>query len=68
MKLSADGHISKFLLVSLNIGVILQEPKITCKVQKLGAITDGPGLGDGNGMTLVQIKGQGREKARTGIP
>jgi len=45
MKLSSDRRISRFLLV-------LQQPTITCRVQKIGAITESVGPRDVNGVTL----------------
>ena len=61
-------HISRCLLVSLRVNVILQEPMTTWRVQKLGTSTESVGFGDPSGVALDQIKGQGREKARLGIP
>jgi len=58
---------SRFLLVSLNIDAILQEPTIHRRRQKLNSMTDGLGLGDAYGVTLDRIKGQGGEKARLGM-
>jgi len=58
---------SRFLLVSLNIDAILQEPTIHRRRQKLNSMTDGLGLGDAYGATLDRIKGQGGEKARLGM-
>ena len=62
-----DRHISRFLLVSLNIDAILQETTIHRRRQKLGVMTDGLGLGDVYGAALGRIKGQGGEKARLGL-
>ena len=64
---STDRCILRFLLVSLNIDAILQETTIHRRRQKLNAITEGLGLGDGYNATLGRIKGQGGEKARLGI-
>jgi len=58
---------SRFLLVSLNIDAILQEPTIHRRRQKLNSMTDGLGLGDAYSATLDRIKGQGGEKARLGM-
>jgi len=58
---------SRFLLVSLNIDAILQEPTIHRRRQKLNLIADGLGLGDAYGATLDRIRGQGGEKARLGM-
>jgi len=60
-------YISRFLLVSLNIDAILQEPTISRRRQKLGAMTDGLGLRNAYDATLGRIKGQGGEKARLGM-
>ena len=65
--LSTDRYMSRFLLVSLNIDAILQEPTIHRRRQKLNAMTNGLGLGDAYGATLGRIKDQGGEKARLGI-
>ena len=58
---------SRFLLVSINIDAILQEPTIHRRRKKLNAMTDGLGLGDAYGATLDRVKGQGGEKARLGM-
>jgi len=58
---------SRFLLVSLNIDAVLQEPTIHRRRQRLNSMTDGLGLGDAYGATLDRIKGQGGEKARLGM-
>jgi len=57
----------RFLLVSLNVDAILQETTISRRRQKLGAITDGLGLGGAYSETLSRIKGQGGEKSRLGM-
>ena len=62
-----DKYTSRFLLVSLNIDAILEETTIHRRRQKLGAMTDGLGLGDAYGATLGRIKRQGGEKARLGM-
>ena len=67
LKLSADRHIPRFLLVSLNIDAILQEPTIHRRRQKLSAMADGLGLGDAYGATLDRIRGQGGGKSRLGM-
>ena len=64
---SANRYLSRFLLVSLNIDAILQEPTIHLRRQKLSAITDVSGLGGSYSATLDRIKGQGGEKARLGM-
>ena len=58
---------SRFLLVSLSIGAVLQETTIHRRRQKLSAMANGLGLGDAYSATLSRIKGQGGEKARLGI-
>ena len=65
--LSADKHISRFLLASLNIDAILQETTIYRRRQKLNAMTDGLGLGDTYSATLRRIKGQSEDRARLGM-
>ena len=67
LKISTDRYLFSFLLVSLNIDAILQEPTIHRRRQKLSAMTDGLGLGDAYDATLGRIKGQGGEKARLGM-
>ena len=62
-----DRYTPRFLLVSLSIDAILQEPTIHRRRQRLRAMTDGSDLGDAYGATLGRIKGQGGEKARLGI-
>ena len=62
-ELSANSYISRFLLVSLNIDVILQETTIYHRRQKLNTMIDGLGLGDAYGATLDRIKRQGGRKA-----
>jgi len=67
LKLSTDSHISRFLLVSLNIDAILQETTARRRRQKLSAITDGLGLESVYDETLGRIKRQGESRARVGI-
>ena len=67
LKLPTNRYTSRFLLVSLNIDVILQETTIYRRRQKLNAMTDGLGLGDAYGATLGRIKGQGGERSRLGM-
>ena len=62
-----DGYTFRFLLVSLNIDAILQEPTIHGRRQKLRAITDGLGLGSAYGETLGRIRRQGGGRARLGM-
>ena len=57
----------RFLLVKLNIDAVLRETTVHRRRQKLGAITDGLGLGDAYGVTLGRVKGQGEERARLGM-
>ena len=59
--------ISRFLLVSLNIDAILQEPTIHRRRRKLREMKDGLGLGDAYSETIERIKTQGGEKARLGM-
>ena len=62
-----NRHISRFLLVSLNIDAVLQETTIHRRRQKLSAMSNGLGLGDAYGTTLGRIRGQGGGKARLGM-
>jgi len=64
---STNRYMSRFLLVSLNIDAILQEPTIYRRRRKLERMTDGLGLESAYGATLGRIKGQGEEKARLGM-
>jgi len=66
-KLYADGYISRFLLVSLNIDAILQETTPCRRRQKLTAMTDGLGLESVYGETLGRIRRQGGARARLGM-
>ena len=66
-KLSNNKYISRFLLVSLNVDVILQETTAHSRRQKLNAITDGSGLESAYGETLSRIKRQGGGRARLGM-
>jgi len=58
---------SRFLLVSLNIDAILQEPITRRRRQKLRAITDGLRIGSSCGETRGWIKRQGGGRARLGM-
>ena len=62
-KLSTNRYTSRFLLVSLNIDVILQETTIHRRRQKLNAMADGLGLGDAYSATLGWIKEQSSERS-----
>jgi len=59
--------VSRFLLVSLNIEMILQETTLHRRREKLDATTDGLGLGDAYGATIGRIKAQNTDRARLGI-
>jgi len=65
-KLSTNRHISRFLLVSLNIDAILQETTARRRRQKLDAITDGLGLESAYEKSFGRMKGQGGGKTRLG--
>jgi len=68
VKLSkANGSISRFLLVSLNIEAILQEPTLLRRREKLGAMTNSPDLGDAYEATIRRIEGQKPDKAKLGM-
>ena len=58
---------SRFLLVSMNIDVILKETTRYRRRQKLNAMTDGSGLGGAYSATLDRIKGQGGGEAKLGM-
>ena len=58
---------SRFLLVSLNIKAILQEPTLCRRREKLGALTNGLGLGDAYDATIGRIKAQEGDRARLGM-
>ena len=59
--------VSRFLLVFLSIGVILQETTIYRRREKLRATENGLDLRGAYEATLGRIKGQGGEKARLGM-
>ena len=59
--------ILRFLLVSLNIGSILQESTIHRRREQLGKITDGLGLGDAYGATIERIKSLDGDKSTLGM-
>ena len=58
---------SRFLLVSMNIDVILKETTRYRRRQKLNAMTDGSGLEGAYSATLDRIKGQGGGEAKLGM-
>ena len=58
---------SRFLLVSLNIQAILQEPIQARRLKRLTEMTDGLGLEDAYGATIERIKAQGGGKSRLGM-
>ena len=57
----------RFLLVSLNMGAILQGTTIGRRRRCLATISNGLGLEGAYSQTLSQIMGQGGEEARLGI-
>ena len=57
----------RFLLASLNIEAILQEPTIHRRRERLSNMTDGLGLEDVYGATIQRIKAQGGYKSRLGM-
>ena len=59
--------IFRFLLVSLNIESILQESTIHRRRERLGKMTDGPGLQGVYGATIERIKAQAGDKSRLGL-
>ena len=60
-------HVFRFLLASLNIQAILQEPTIHLRRERLRNMTDGLGLGDIYEATIERIKAQGGHKLRLGM-
>jgi len=59
--------IYRFLLASLNIEAILQEPTMYRRRERLSKMTDGLGLEDVYGATIERIKAQSGGKSRLGI-
>jgi len=57
----------RFILVSLNIQTILRETTIHRRREKLGAMTNGLGLGDAYDATIGRIKAQQGDRARLGM-
>ena len=57
----------RFLLVSLNIDMILQESTIHRRRERLRKMTHGLGLGDAYDATIERIKAQGGDKSRLGM-
>ena len=60
-------YIFRFLLASLNIEAILQEPTIHRRRERLSNMTDGLRLEDVYGATIERIKAQGGYKTRLGM-
>jgi len=60
-------NIFRFLLVSLNIEAILEEPTIHRRREQLSKIRDGLGLGDAYRTTIERIKAQSGGKSRLGF-
>ena len=57
----------RFLLVSLNIKAILQETTLNRRRKKLGALTNGLGLGGAYDATIGRIEAQEGDRARLGM-
>ena len=57
----------RFLLVSLNIKVILQETTLHRRRERLGEMRNGLGLGDSYDTTIRRIKAQEGDRARLGV-
>jgi len=66
-KQTANRHISRFLLVALNIDAILQETTARRRRKRLHSMSDGLGLDSAYEKSLGRIKGQGGAKARLGM-
>ena len=60
-------HMFRFLLLSVNIEAILQEPTIYRRRERLSKISDGLELGDAYGTTIQRIRAQGTSKSRIGM-
>ena len=57
----------RFLLLSVNIEAILQEPTIYQRRERLSKISDGLELGDAYGTMIERIRAQGASKSRIGM-
>ena len=57
----------RFILVSLNIGAILQEATIYQRREILSKMTPGLGLDDAEGATIERLTAQGGDKSRLGM-
>jgi len=57
----------RFLLLSVNIEAILQEPTIYRRRERLSQISDGLELGDAYGTMIERIRAQGASKSRIGM-
>ena len=57
----------RFILVSLNIDMVLEEVTIGQRKKKLYEMIEGNGLRDAYSITLERIKAQGGSKARLGM-
>ena len=60
-------HKFRFLLASLNIEGILQEPTIHRRQERLSKIIGGLGLEDAYGATIERVNVQGGDKSRLGV-
>ena len=58
---------SRFLLISLNIKLILQEMTLHRRREKLSTMRNGLGLGDAYDTTIGRINAQGGDRARLGV-
>ena len=56
-------YMFRFLLVSLNIEAIFQEPTIYRRRERLNKMTDGLSLGDAYRATIERIKAQGGDSS-----
>ena len=65
--LFVNRHVSRFLLVSLNIHSILHESTISRRREKLSKLTSGLELGGVYGATIDRIKAQDGDKSRLGM-
>ena len=67
LRVSTNRYTARFLLVSLNVEAILQEPKIRRRREKLRMMANGLSLGDAYDATLGRIQAQSGERSRLGM-
>ena len=67
LKLSTNKYTLRFLLASLNVEAILQEPTIRRRREEFRVMANGLSLEDAYGATLGRIRAQGGERLRPGM-